>query len=373
MESRPERRVSVLLGTRPEAIKLAPVVRALRTSGAAVHLIITGQHRELASDVLRVFRIVPDGDLALMRPGQTLDYLVSAVVEGVGAYIEETHPAAIVVQGDTTSAFASALAGFHHGVPVAHVEAGLRSHNLAFPFPEEWNRRAIGILARWHFAPTDAARSNLEAEGVTSGVHVTGNTIVDSLQTIIAAGRDLPAALTRFVRDADFVVATAHRRESWGEPIRNVARAVAKLLEEKPELRVVFVTHPNPLAALPVREVLGSHPRALVVDAVQYPSFIRLLARARFAVSDSGGVQEEGATLGVPVLVTRSVTERLEGIEAGAAELVGTDPLKILDAAHRLLNDPALRETMASAGRTIYGDGRAAERIANVLKRDVGW
>jgi UDP-N-acetylglucosamine 2-epimerase (non-hydrolysing) len=299
--------------------------------------------------------------------------LLGGVVEGVGKYIARVQPAAIMVQGDTTSAFASALAAFHHHVPVAHLEAGLRTGDLSLPFPEEMNRRAIGILARWHFAPTAVAEANLIREHVTTGVSVTGNTIVDALTAILAAGRTLPPELASFVEGAEYVVATAHRRESWGEPIRNVAHAVASVLEQRPELKVVFVTHPNPLASTPVHEVLGKNPRVLVLEALQYPSFIRLLAGARFAMSDSGGVQEEGATLGVPVLVTRGVTERMEGIDAGAARLVGTDPDLIVETAVALAADPARRDAMANAGRGIYGDGHAAERIAAILRRDIGW
>ncbi len=371
MSTRPGGPIAVLFGTRPEAIKLSPVILALRERGREPLVVSTGQHRELVDDVLGAFRIEIDEDLELMRPRQTLDYLLAEAVSRVGEVLDRHRPSAVVVQGDTTSMLGSALAGFHHEIPVAHVEAGLRSHDLRLPFPEEMNRRVAGIVARWHFAPTEHSARNLAAEGVTDGVLVTGNTVVDALAFLSRKTVSSPRALADFIERGPFILATAHRRESWGAPIRSIAAALAEVLAAEPQLRLVFATHPNPAARGPVTEVLGDEPRAAIVDALSYPVFIGLLNRSMLAVSDSGGVQEEGPSLGIPVLVTRSVTERPEGVEAGAVRLVGTDLAAVRDATLALVRDPEARTAMAGAGHGVYGDGHAAERIADVLIREV--
>ena len=364
--------IAILFGTRPEAIKLAPVVLELQRRGEPTLVVTTGQHRELVPTVLDLFEITPDLDLDIMQPGQTLDYVLSRTVTGVGELLETHRPRAVLVQGDTTSAFGASVSAFHHGVPVGHVEAGLRSHDMALPFPEEMNRRSISVVARWHFAPTEGAARNLAAEGITRGVVVTGNTVVDALRHVVERRADLPSDLADLVAAGPYLLATSHRRESWEGGIANVADALAAVLEAEPGLRLVFATHPNPLARDPVLRVLGGHPRARIVDSLDYPTFLRLLAGAVLAVSDSGGVQEEGPTLGVPVLVTRAVTERPEGIEAGAVRLVGTDRAVVFEQTLGLVRDADQRSRMASAGRAIYGDGRAAERIADVLVLDAG-
>jgi UDP-N-acetylglucosamine 2-epimerase (non-hydrolysing) len=359
--------IAVLFGTRPEAIKLAPVVLELRRRGEPALVATTGQHRELVHGVLDLFDIEPDLDLDIMRPGQSLDYVLSRTLTGVGELLEERRPRAVLVQGDTTSAFGAAVAAFHHGIPVGHVEAGLRSHDMALPFPEEMNRRSITVVARWHFAPTAGAARNLAAEGVTDGVVVTGNTVVDALRHVVERRAAPPPDLAAFVAGRPYLLATSHRRESWEGGIGNVADALAAVLDAEPELRLVFATHPNPLAREPVRRALAGHPRARIVDPLGYPDFLGLLAGSLLAVSDSGGVQEEGPTLGIPVLVTRAVTERPEGVDAGAVRLVGTDRETVERETLALVRDAALRRRMGSAGRTAYGDGHAAERIADVL------
>ena len=359
--------IAILFGTRPEAIKLAPVVLELRRRGDPTLVATTGQHRELVHGVLDLFGIVPDLDLDIMRPGQTLDYVLSRTVTGVGELLHARRPRAVLVQGDTTSAFGSAVAAFHHEIAVGHVEAGLRSHDMSLPFPEEMNRRSISVVARWHFAPTAGAARNLAAEGVTDGVVVTGNTVVDALRHVVAHGASIPPALAEFVAGGPYLLATSHRRESWDGGIADVADALAAVLDAEPDLRLVFAVHPNPRAREPVARALGVHPRVRIVDALEYPHFLGLLAGSTIAVSDSGGVQEEGPTLGVPVLVTRAITERPEGVEAGAVRLVGTDRDVVQREALALVRDPAVRERMGAAGRTAYGDGRAAERIADVL------
>jgi UDP-N-acetylglucosamine 2-epimerase (non-hydrolysing) len=364
--------IAVLFGTRPEAIKLAPVVVALRERGVPHRVVTTGQHREMVSEVLDLFAIETDADLSLLEPGQSLDRMLARALERVGALLDDLLPAAVVVQGDTTSMLGSALSAFHHGIPVAHVEAGLRSGDMRHPFPEEMNRRIASTIARWHFAPTSGAADNLRAEGVEQGVHVVGNTVVDALRRVAAADRPLEEPFARFLGDDAFVLATAHRRESWDGGIRSVATALRAVLAAHPRLKLVFATHPNPIARGPVDEILGAEPRALVVDAVAYPTFLGLLARAQLAVSDSGGVQEEGPTLGTPVLVTRGTTERPEGVAAGAVELVGTDARTVEGRVTQLLDDAAQLDAMRRAGGSIYGDGNAAARIVDVLSAEIG-
>jgi len=363
----PSAPIAVLFGTRPEAIKLAPVVLSLRDAHVPHFAVTTGQHASMVTDVLDLFGIQHVANLELMQPGQTLDSLLARALERVGAMLVERRPAAVVVQGDTTSMLGSTLAAFHHQLPVAHVEAGLRSNDFRHPFPEEMNRRVASTIARWHFAPTESAAANLRRQGVTSGVHVVGNTVVDALRTIHPERMPLAEPFRSFIGDAPYVLATAHRRESWEGGIADIATALADVLAAKPDLRVVFATHPNPIARRPVDAILGHHPRAMVVDALPYPVFLSLLAHARLAISDSGGVQEEGPTLGVPVLVTRETTERPEGVDAGAVELVGTDAVRVRTATLALLNDAGRLRMMSRAGGDIYGDGTAAPRIVSVL------
>jgi UDP-N-acetylglucosamine 2-epimerase (non-hydrolysing) len=359
--------IAVLFGTRPEVIKLAPVILELRARKAPTVVVATGQHRELVDDLLELFEITVDEQLGIMRPRQSIDHVLSRSVTLIGEALERHRPAAVVVQGDTTSALGASLAAFHRHLPLAHVEAGLRSHNLELPFPEEMNRRVISMVAGWHFAPTEAAAENLRREMVPGTVCVTGNTVVDAMQLIAARGAPLSAPLASFIGDGPLLLATAHRRESWTGGIAAIAGALSDVLEAIPALRVVFVTHPNPVARRPVEEALGPNVRAKVIDAVLYSEFIALLQRATLVVSDSGGVQEEGPTLGVPVLVTRAVTERPEGLAVGAVLLVGTDRAVIRDTANALLRDDAARQAMSSVARTIYGDGHAARRIVDVL------
>jgi len=372
--------IAVLLGTRPEAIKLAPVILACRAARLPIAVIGTGQHLELVDQALELFDIELDQDLELMRPGQSIDHILAGTIRGVGELLDEYRPRAIVIQGDTTSTLGAALAAFHRGIPIAHVEAGLRSHDIGLPFPEEMNRRAVSIVARWHFAPTRRAAENLAAEGIRDEVHVVGNTVVDALALITrsragagtGAGARAEADPVRgdiaaFLGDAPFVLATAHRRESWQGGIEQVALAVRDVLEELPDHRALFVTHPNPVARAPVVAALGDQPGALVSTALPYAAFVALLGRCRLAISDSGGVQEEAPTLGIPLLVTRARTERPEGVEAGAVELVGTDRAAIRRRALELLGDPQAHAAMARAGRSLYGDGRSGERIVHVL------
>lgn len=367
-------RVLVVVGTRPEAIKMAPVLHALRKREGLVEaeLALTGQHSDLVDDVLRVFRLVPDHDLSLMREGQTLYDLAAGCLDGLRRLVEARRPRLLLVQGDTASVFFGALVGFFEGVAVGHVEAGLRSGDLRRPFPEEGFRRLTGVLADLHFAPTAGARDHLLREGVPAErIFLTGNPVVDALLRVSAS--DLP------VRDATlagllqggagappFVLLTAHRRESFGEPLARVFEAVHALVEERPELRVLYPVHPNPAVRDPARRLLGGHRRIHLVDPLSYPDLVRALAHARLVLTDSGGIQEEAPTFGTPTLVLREVTERPEGIAAGVAELVGTDPGQILRAARiRLDEGPEARR--ARRTRNPYGDGQAGSRIAEAV------
>jgi UDP-N-acetylglucosamine 2-epimerase (non-hydrolysing) len=360
--------IAVLFGTRPEAIKLAPVILALRERRVPHAVVTTGQHGSMVHEVLALFGISADVDLGLMRQPQSLDYLLAASVRGVGEQLDRLRPTAVIVQGDTTSMLGSVLAAFHRDIPVAHVEAGLRSSHISLPFPEEMNRRAASLMTHWHFAPTAGAAANLRADRVGGEIHVVGNTVVDAMRTIHddSVGT-LPPPLAEFIGESPYLLATAHRRESWGRGIAGIATGLRDVLRALPDHRLVFVAHPNPSARGPVDDVLGSEVRACVVDALPYPVFLRLLRGARIVVSDSGGVQEEGPTLGVAVLVTRSVTERHEGVAAGAVRLIGTDPVAVRDATLGLLGVPAELAAMGQAGRGLYGDGHAAARIARVL------
>ena len=358
-------RAAVIIGTRPEAIKLAPVVRELRNRGLETIVIGTGQHRDLVDPVLKLFGVALDHNLHIMEANATLNMVLGRAVARLGALLERLRPDLVVVQGDTTSALGGALAAFNCSIPVAHVEAGLRSHDLALPYPEEMHRRVISTVTRWHFAPTRHAATELRSERVPGQIVVTGNTVVDAVQFILASrstGRPEMAPSS-----GPYILATAHRRESWGAPIRNIALGLRDVLAGHPDLAVVFATHPNPKARQPVEEVLGAEPRAMVLGAMEYDDFLALLRGAVLAVTDSGGVQEEGPTLGVPVLVTRSVTERPEGLVAGAVQMVGTGRVSIRRAVQRLLDDPGERSRMASVGRRVYGDGSASRRIADVL------
>lgn len=373
MKRRP---VAVVIGTRPEAIKLAPVVRELasRRGPLAPVVVLTGQHRELSDDVLRVFRIRADHDLDVMRPDQSLFDTTAAILTGLGEVFGRVKPAAVLVQGDTTTAFAGALAAFYHRIPVGHVEAGLRTYDRDNPWPEEMNRHLVSALADLHFAPTTRARDALIRENVPRrAIHVTGNTVVDALQAILAEREAAPPAPLRGLdlEGKELVVVTAHRRESWGPTLAGIARALREIVDRRPRAVAVFPVHPNPNVSKAVRPVLGGHPRVHLIPPLDYPAFIRLMARATLIITDSGGIQEEAPTLRVPVLVVRKTSERPEGARAGVVRIVGTDPARLTREALSLLASPARRAKMV-VGRNPYGDGRAARRIVDILEKEIG-
>jgi len=365
-----KKKVAVLFGTRPEAIKMAPVVRTLRDSSYLEPLVIaTAQHREMLDQVLEVFGIQPDHDLNLMRPNQTLAGLTSRLIASIDDVLRDTAPAAMLVQGDTTSVLAGSLVGFYNNIPVGHVEAGLRTHDMRNPFPEEMNRVVTGHLTRWHFAPTVSSAQNLRNERYPHGaVFTTGNTVIDAL----FEARQHPDKIARSVQDGRrMMLVTTHRRENFGEPLRRICAAVLELLERDPALEVLFPVHPNPNVSSVVRELLGNHPRVNLCAPLDYLSFIAAMEAAHLILSDSGGVQEEAPALGKPVLVLRDETERPEAVEVGVAELVGTDTNRIVRKVWQLLTDPVAYREMAQ-GASPYGDGHAARRIVDILERELG-
>jgi UDP-N-acetylglucosamine 2-epimerase (non-hydrolysing) len=370
-------RVMVVIGTRPEAIKLAPIVLALhRQPGLAPVVVTTGQHTEQVRELLDIFGITAAADLAVSDVGCGLAATAAAVLSRFAALAEAQHPAAVVVQGDTTSVFGAALAAFYQQIPVAHVEAGLRSDDRHAPFPEEIHRRIATLACDLHFAPTPAAAARLVSEGVDPAtVHVTGNTVVDALHMIRHrfAFRD-PRLSTlsdsRRGQGAPVMLVTAHRRESWGEPMERIAASVERIAVRHPGLIAVVVMHPNPRARIPFLR-LAALPNVLLTEPEPYGSFVRLMELADVILTDSGGIQEEATTLGTPVLVLRDVTERTEGVLAGAARLVGTDTDRIVAQASELLGDPAALAAMGCP-RDLYGDGAAADRCVAALAARLG-
>jgi UDP-N-acetylglucosamine 2-epimerase (non-hydrolysing) len=364
-------RVLVALGTRPEAIKLAPVIRvASRLAEVELVTLSTGQHESVRA-ILRLFGLRTDLEARVMRQGQSLASLSARCLDSLGPHIEEVDPDVLLVQGDTTSAVMAALAGFLAGVPVWHVEAGLRTSTPHRPFPEETNRRLISQIATFHFAPTRNARRNLVREGISrKQIAVVGNTGIDSLHTTLVLHRVFrDEKLERFVcTGTSLMVVTTHRRESWGTAIRQIAHAVRELVERFSELQVVYVAPTNPAIKADVARALGNHPRILISDPVDYGDFLLLLSRTVVIVTDSGGIQEEAPSLGIPVLVCREETERVEGVRNGLARIVGTDPSAIFDEVVRILGSTNGAASRKSWQSNPYGDGHAAERIADRLQ-----
>jgi UDP-N-acetylglucosamine 2-epimerase (non-hydrolysing) len=368
-------RILVTFGTRPEAIKMAPVVLALRErlGPDAVTVCATAQHREMLDQVLHIFGIKPDVDLDIMRPNQSLAGITCRVLEGMEQVLMETKPDMVLVQGDTTSAFAAALAAFYSRVPVGHVEAGLRTGDVLAPWPEEMNRRLAGCLAWRHFPPTQRARDNLLAEGVDQeAILVTGNTVIDALllvrgrlrEDMVLASR-IEADLPRLDPGRPLVLVTGHRRENFGPGFESISRALARIAAER-EVEIVYPVHLNPNVQEPVRRILGGLRNVHIIPPLDYLSFVMLMDRARVIVTDSGGVQEEAPSLGVPVLVMREKTERPEAVAAGTVRLVGTNEERIVAETLLLLDDSLHYAAMAQSVNP-YGDGQAAKRIAASL------
>ncbi|MDR1049246.1 MAG: UDP-N-acetylglucosamine 2-epimerase (non-hydrolyzing) [Synergistaceae bacterium] len=363
-------RVACVVGTRPEAIKMAPVVSALKKDpDFDVQVLASGQHSDMLSQALGHFGIEPGVNLGVMRSAQTLDHITSAVLEGVGAFLDANPQDAILVHGDTTTTLASALAGFYRKLPVGHVEAGLRSHDLSRPFPEEANRVLADRISAFLFAPTERAAENLRAEGAdASRVFVTGNTVIDALFWTLRHGKaEAPPGIPP---GAPMALLTAHRRESWGEPMKDICAAVRRVSEKRPDLWVLAPLHKNPAVRDVIRDALEGCPRVVLTEPLDYPAFVAAMNRSLFILSDSGGVQEEASALKKPVLILREVSERPEAVSEGTGLLVGTDRDRIEKEALRLIEDEPYRASFA-ARSSPFGDGRAAERISSLLKESL--
>lgn len=367
-------RILVLIGTRPEAVKLAPLVMELRQrAGVDCRVCLTGQHRDMVHDVLAFFGVDPDHDLQLMEPNQRLASFTSRAVQCLDGYLRTERPELVVVQGDTTTTFAAALVAFYNGVDVAHVEAGLRTGDLAAPFPEEGNRTLVARLARFHFAPTEGARENLTQEGIDGDkIFLVGNTGIDALmmarervKSSNVDGTGLPGHVLSEAQTHPLVLATMHRREIASAALKSICQGMIEFSRRSPKARIVFPIHPSPRIQVPLRQHLSGYHNIYLTAPLPYPAFIKLLDACRIVITDSGGLQEEAPSLGKPVLVLRTKTERPEVVRAGGAQLVGSDPGVIAGVACALLEDGELYGRMARV-RHLFGDGLAARRIAQV-------
>jgi UDP-N-acetylglucosamine 2-epimerase (non-hydrolysing) len=374
-------KILIVLGTRPEAIKMAPLYLALksRTDKFKTILCVTAQHRQMLDQVLNVFGITPDIDLNLMTPGQDLFDVSATVLLRMREVFETYRPDAMLVHGDTTTAFAASIAGFYAGVPVGHVEAGLRTYNMHAPFPEEFNRQVVSKLAKWHFAPTKVSLANLIKEGVPkSAITVTGNTVIDALHFVLgrldadpvrqaSVYKLLDTKLLFNWKETKIVLVTGHRRENLGEGFLQICGAIKVLAEKYPEIRFVYPVHLNPAVQKPVMAVLAGLVNVHLIGPLDYEPFVSLLKHSHLVMTDSGGIQEEAPSLGIPVLVMREVTERPEAVEAGTVRLVGADENRIIKNVSDLLDDPAAYDAMAWAHNP-YGDGNASRQIVAVLE-----
>jgi len=375
-----KKRVAVIMGTRPEAIKLAPVVKSMERSEDLQPVVVsTGQHRDMLRQVVGVFDVRIDEDLEVMLPGQSLAALSARLLERVDAWLETARPDLVLVQGDTTSVLMASLASFYHRIPAGHVEAGLRTGDIYAPFPEEINRKLASSLMALHFAPTEAARQNLLREGMDdAAIIVTGNTVIDALKMEVARQKDpevrrrIHAGMAELIGDdwatVPYVLITGHRRENFGEGFRQICEGVRRLAERHEDMRFIYPVHLNPNVRGPVNELLGLRKNVALVPPQEYSHFVALMSHSTLILTDSGGVQEEAPSLGKPVLVMRDVTERPEGVHAGTIKIVGADAERIVGEVGRLLSDPDEYRRM-SEERNPYGDGKAADRIVGRISR----
>lgn len=354
-------------GTRPEAIKLAPVIKQFRHSpDFQTHIVLTGQHREMVDRVMELFELTADRDLEIMQPKQTLTEITCRSLQGLEKVFKEIEPKLVIVQGDTTSAFAAALAAFYQQIPVGHVEAGLRTDNILNPYPEEANRRLISQITQLHFAPTQRAVENLKRSGVTGEIHHTGNTVIDALLTVAQRQPDC------YIQGLDWhqyrvLLATVHRRENWGEPLQDIIEGFRLVLDKFPDTALLLPLHRNPTVREPIQAALGNHSRVFLTEPLDYEQLVGAIERCYLLLTDSGGLQEEAPSLGKPVLVLRETTERQEAVDAGTAKLIGTNSSTIVEAASLLLGDANAYKEMATAINP-FGDGRATERIIEIVK-----
>lgn len=367
-------KVMTIFGTRPEAIKMAPVIQELRRHPEIeTKVCVTAQHREMLDQVMDLFHLKADYDLNIMAQGQTLYDITGRVLRGLQEVFAKERPDCVLVHGDTTTTFTAALAAFYAQIPVGHVEAGLRTGNLLSPFPEEANRQLTGVLARYHFAPTEMARANLLRENKKGeNIYVVGNTVIDALLATVKKDYTFEdKEIEQIEEHKRVILVTTHRRENLGAPMHHVYRALRRLVDDIPDTEIVFPVHRNPLVREAVAEELEGHDRIHLVEPMEYEPFTNLMARSAIVLTDSGGIQEEAPSLGKPVLVLRDTTERPEAVEAGTVALVGTDEEAIYETAYRLLTDEAAYRQMAEAVNP-YGDGKAAARIAGWLLYNAG-
>lgn len=360
------KKVMLVFGTRPEAIKMCPLVNELKArEGVRTVVCVTGQHRQMLDQVLDAFSVVPDHDLSIMKDKQTLFDITTNILNRIKAVLEEERPDVVLVHGDTSTTFVTALACFYLQIPVGHVEAGLRTYNIYSPYPEEFNRQAVGIVAKYHFAPTELSKQNLLNEGKSAeGIYVTGNTAIDALKTTVRQEYTHPEL--EWAADSRLIVITAHRRENLGQPMHNMFRAIRRIMDEHPDVKAIYPIHMNPIVRQAAEEELGGCDRIRIIEPLEVLDFHNFLARSYLILTDSGGIQEEAPSLGKPVLVMRDTTERPEGIKAGTLKLVGTDEDVIYENFKLLLEDKDSYEAMAQASNP-YGDGFACKRIADIL------
>jgi UDP-N-acetylglucosamine 2-epimerase (non-hydrolysing) len=377
------KKVLLIFGTRPEAIKLAPVIRALRSRADVfeTRVCVTAQHRQMLDSVLALFNIVPDWDLAVMEPNQTLSALTAKCLTGLTTVLQQARPDIVLVQGDTTTTFAASLAAYYEKIQVGHIEAGLRTNNKFHPFPEEINRRLTTQVTDLHFAPTEIARRNLLTDGVPAErIFVTGNTVIDALLSVVEkqSAPDTAARWTAFFHslgvtldpERRILLVTGHRRESFGEGFENICQAIREIALANPTVDVLYPVHLNPNVQEPVNRILRGLPNVHLIQPIDYEPFVFLLSRAALILTDSGGVQEEGPSFGTPILVMRETTERPEGVDAGVVRLVGTNREKIVSETNTILRDPA--SWGATRGQNPYGDGHSAARIVSILAEHFG-
>ena len=360
------KKVMLVFGTRPEAIKMCPLVNELKTrSNITTRVCVTGQHRQMLDQVLRAFDVTPDYDLSIMKDKQTLFDVTANILLRIREVLEAEKPDVVLVHGDTSTTFVTALACFYLQIPVGHVEAGLRTYNIHSPFPEEFNRQAVGIIAQYNFAPTQMARDNLLREGKEArSIYVTGNTAIDALKTTVRDDYSHPEL--DWAKGSRLITLTAHRRENLGEPMRNMFRAIKRIVDEHEDLKVIYPIHMNPVVRQAAQDIFGDDQRIHIIEPLDVLDFHNLMARSYLILTDSGGIQEEAPSLGKPVLVMRDTTERPEGIAAGTLKLVGTGEERIYNEFKRLLTDEEAYQQMAHASNP-YGDGFASKRIADIL------
>ena len=360
------KKIMLVFGTRPEAIKMCPLVNELKKREDAETIVcVTGQHREMLSQVLKAFAVEPDYDLSIMKDKQTLFDITTAILAKIKEVLEKEKPDVVLVHGDTSTTFVTALACFYMQIPVGHVEAGLRTYNIYSPYPEEFNRQAVGIVAKYHFAPTEISKNNLLKEGKTEAdIFITGNTAIDALQTTVKEDYTHPEL--EWASDSKLILITAHRRENLGEPMQHMFRAIRRIMDEHPDLKAIYPIHMNPVVRQTANEILGDDDRIHIIEPLDVLDFHTIMARSHLILTDSGGIQEEAPSLGKPVLVMRDTTERPEGIAAGTLKLVGTTEETIYDTFKALLEDKALYDAMSTASNP-YGDGEACKRIADIL------